>query len=175
MGIEYRNIDINLYLNKKNEIKNLHYLNNIYHAQLELGSLDESILESFKNISESKIDNMINYFHEDKIMLVGAFDNDDMIGLLWGFPQLYDLEKRFVINMLYIKEKYRGKQIGHFLLEWIKNYAGKAGFDGIMVRTTFWNVGAQKFYTNSKFNIEEIGYYINRNDFFKVERKEDES
>lgn len=76
-----------------------------------------------------------------------VYDNEKLIGGAIG----YVLYNWYFLDLLWIEESYRGKNIGTSLIKRIEEYAKKESLTGIRMET--WNFQAKGFY-------EKMGYKI---------------
>lgn len=76
-----------------------------------------------------------------------VYDDDKVVGGAIGLIKY----KWYFLDLLYIDEKYRGKDIGTKLLEQIEKFARKENLIGIRMET--WNFQARGFYEKNGYNV----------------------
>jgi len=104
-----------------------------------------------ENLLRERIIEMTTY---DTYECVGAFDNDNLIGVsgLWYSLRHYS-GKSVEPDHVIIDENYRGKNIGKQLFKWIYEYTKSKGYEVIELNTYTGNRKSHKFYYNEGFEI----------------------
>ncbi len=82
-----------------------------------------------------------------------------------GFMQIYpsfssvEMRKIYILNDLFIDEKYRNKGIGKFLISQAKNFAKENGITKITLTTAITNEAAQHLYESENY-IKDSDYFV---------------
>lgn len=150
MNIKIRKMDTNLVINNFERIIELRNL------------IDSNHSLNNNDINRKKISELVDYISEDKAIVFGAFDDNLLIGFIWGYPRIFFLEKRIFINALIVDAQYKGNGIGKLLvnklMEYCKNEKGYYSFD---VMTNPNNINALGFYKHLGFIEEKIQLKMN--------------
>ena len=94
------------------------------------------------------LSNMQKYIIDGTANIIGAFDNEKIIGLIW----MYKIEKENMhINYFCVNKNYRNMGIGRKLLELSKEYAQKNKIKDIELRVSNNNINAANFYKKNGF------------------------
>lgn len=94
------------------EYKSILYklLIDVYKINFKL-SIEECI-----SICNEKIENMVEYVKNDKAIIIGACNDEDLVGFIWLFKNINQGEQRLHVIQIVVKEEYRNKGIGKQLM-----------------------------------------------------------
>lgn len=93
-----------------------------------------------------KSDTVVDEYQEKEINFI-VYDDNKLIGGAIGFIK-YDW---YFLDMLYIDEEYRKRNIGTSLINELENFARKENLTGI--RTDIWDFQAKEFYEKMGFKL----------------------
>ena len=115
------------------------------------------LLENLKiENAEELITDLKGYIKENQCFCIGAFENNELIGILWSYMRYFAGEERFHINYFSISLNYRGKGIGSLLLKKLQEIAVDKNVKIIDLNVDIENIRAQNFYKKNKFKEEKI-------------------
>lgn len=144
------------------EIKTLQhddFLENITALKALLISSYESNFNISKELCsvtvETKIKELDEYVKSQKATLIGVFNEDTLVGLVWCYIHDYFGEKRLHVNQIVIDTNYRGQGIAKKLLSQTEKYASEMNIKTIDLFVTEENLAAVKMY-------EDLGYVTER-------------
>lgn len=106
------------------------------------------------NLSKEKLNSIPNYFKQKKLNLIGAYQDQVLIGFLWMYKHEYFGEPRLHISQIFVDKQHRGKGIGKLLLKEAEKYAKKLGVRNIDLFVSEINQNAIKMYTSLGFITE---------------------
>lgn len=107
--------------------------------------------------ADMKCSEMIDYLEKNQAAVLGAFDNDSLIGMLWSYPYPFREDKnRLYISIVHIDETYRGQKIGSRMFSLIDNYAKEKGYRCVFLHTEGDNAQARGFYKHCGFKEERV-------------------
>jgi ribosomal protein S18 acetylase RimI-like enzyme len=115
--------------------------------------IDQKIDEDY---IRRKANEIYDYLESGKAILIGAFENDKLIGFLWAYQRIFLEECRIYINSLIISDTYRGKGIGKLLVNELEKKARALKIPAIDVSTATFKKNTIKFYTDIGFEPERI-------------------
>ncbi|NBI29675.1 GNAT family N-acetyltransferase [Chengkuizengella marina] len=83
-----------------------------------------------------------------------------------GFTQLYptfssvSMKRTWLLNDLYVNEKYRGRRVAQYLLESAKTFAKQTNAKGIELATAKDNLTAQRIYESFGYEKDDFFHYF---------------
>ena len=115
-------------------------MKNIIHTNLRKNNIEkcEWIKDNLSfdiNVSNTKNSNFL------------AFDNNKLIGGAIGFVEY----NWYFLDMFYIDEEYRGRDIGTNLIKQIEEFAKKENLTGVRMET--WDFQAREFYEKNGYSV----------------------
>lgn len=122
------------------------------------------LINSERKYDENLMDNVvINEFYEHKkenSIIYFAYDNEDIIGYIYGFIKKDDLAVSIVaqLDALFIKKEYRGKKVAQKLIEEFKIWCNLQGAKYIEVVAYCDNMEAIKTYLKQGFMPQKIRF-----------------
>ena len=143
--ILFENINVYLLEKNENEIKNL------LNVVLEKNGIKSSV----DNIDEI-FSNMKKYIQDSSAIIIGALKNDKLIGFIWGYKLIVNLETRIHINYFVVNEGYRKHGIGNKLITELYKLARKENIKKVELMVTAKNEIATDFYKKQGFEIERV-------------------
>lgn len=107
--------------------------------------------------NRKKTTELIDYICEQKAYVFGAFDGNNLIGFIWGYPRIFFNEKRIFINSLVVAKEYAKQGLGKKLIEVLANFAKEElGCNALDVTVAPFNFNAVGFYEHLGFESERI-------------------
>ena len=103
-----------------------------------------------------KIINLKYYIDKNMAYVYAAFDKDDMVGFLWGYPIVTPVSEDFHIAYIAVKSDFRGKGIGGKLIKTAENTSKELGIENTELIVDVNNITAMNFYIDN-------GYEVKRN------------
>lgn len=137
-------------IEKLNKNLLIEYRDDIKKCLMQLESI-HSELEANKMLS-----NINQYLDDGTAIIICAIDDAHLIGLIWAYERLIDIEKRYHINYFVIDEKHRKKGIGNKLINKIFEIAKENKIDNIELIVNSKNKNALEFYKKLKFEEEKL-------------------
>lgn len=107
----------------------------------------QSILEGLRENNKKKCQWLRENDSKEKSKNFLVFDDDRLIGGAIGYTRYH----WYFLDLLWIEEDYRGKDIGTSLIKKIEEYAQEEKLTGVRMET--WNFQAKGFY-------EKMGYQL---------------
>ena len=111
------------------------------------------------NFNKNKLLELIEYLKEEKAFVYGAYNKQELVGFIWGYPHIFFDEKRIFINCLVVEKEYEKKGIGKKLINKINEYASKNKYDSIDLTVAPFNKNAVGFYEHIGFKSERVQMY----------------
>ena len=100
--------------------------------------------------------------HRDSVIFAASHQDSQHMA---GFAQLYptfssiSMQRSWILNDLYVNERFRQLGVAQLLLDSIKSYAIQTKAKGIELSTAFDNFSAQRLYERNDF--KKVEQYIN--------------
>lgn len=110
---------------------------------------------------ESKIEELGQYVKLQKATLLGAFNEDTLVGFVWCYIHDYFDEERLHINQIIIDRDFRGQGIAKKLLTQTEIYASEFNIKTIDLFVTEENIAAVKLYEDLEYETERR--YLKKN------------
>jgi len=126
----------------KNEIKEL--IKQVWLVSFPNFKLEQDFLEE-------RLSKIRQYLENDEGIIVGAFENNTIIGYIWFFKTD---SKRLHINEFVVSNRFRGEGIGTMLMAEVYKVAEKFGINQIELKVSDSNKNAVEFYQHKNFEIE---------------------
>ena len=112
-----------------------------------------------KEQAMDKADELCDYIHNHKAIVLGAFYKDNMIGFLWAYEYPFrDDTNRLYISIVHVLDEYRNIHIGAELLRNIEQIAKNKGFDRLYLHAEATNSKACNFYKKIIMNKKEYNF-----------------
>lgn len=134
-------------------------INRNYNYLLDLLNMifKENISQDFNdNLVEIYIKSLPQYINDGSAIVIGAFDNNQLIGFHWCYYLDVFGERRVHSYFVGINSKYQGKGIASKMLREIENIAKSNGVFIIESMVTYNNKNALAFHQNKGFEIERL-------------------
>lgn len=121
--------------------------------------------ELFKNLNILDMTEMIKkltlFVTEKMCICLGAYEKNELVGILWAYKREFSGELRYHINYFSIKNKSQNQGIGKKLLEKLKDIAKEKKVRIIDLNVDIDNEQAKNFYKKNNFEEEKILLYLN--------------
>ena len=116
-----------------------------------------SYLDSFPyKAAEQKIEGMIEHVSNGSAMVLGMFDNENLIGFVWAYEHSYREEVRMYVSEIHVDESFRNKGIGKLLLGTIESLAKERGYHALYLHAEGNNENVIRLYKNNGYVIERV-------------------
>lgn len=110
--------------------------------------------ETGKVICKEKLKLLDQYIKKENALLIGAYDDNNLVGFLWMFKQNYFGEIRMHINQIAVSDSFKGKGAGKRLMKEAENETIKHGIDTIDLFVSETNLVAVNMYEKLGFTTE---------------------
>lgn len=97
-----------------------------------------------------------DYISNNSAYIVGAFDNDILIGFIWCYKRIFNQEERLHIYHFIVEESYRRSGVGQQLINNVFDYCKKNNIHKIDLMATSSNKSVLKFYYKNLFKDERV-------------------
>ncbi|WP_164544056.1 GNAT family N-acetyltransferase [Jeotgalibaca ciconiae] len=136
-------------------------LESIFEELIELKNYSSSLhfnnANEINNYNRVKTKELFQYIPQYKAFLFGAFEEEKLIGFIWGYPRTFFNEERIFINSLVVSKSYQNRGIGKKLIEKIKLFAKDTlNYQALDLTVIPTNDKAIKLYENLGFKSERI-------------------
>ena len=105
---------------------------------------------------ETIYSNMLMYIEDNSAIIIGAFDDEELLGFIWAYKIQKNRETRYHINYFIVKEECRKNGVGTKLINEIYKMAKKNKIEKIELIVTEENNEAKNFYSKQNFKFERI-------------------
>lgn len=147
MNVDIKSIDTELLKEKFEEFILLKNYNSSLH--FDKGDIDR--------FNRQKTEELFEYLRQQKAYVFGAFEGDNLIGFIWGYPRIFFNENRIFINSLVVSKKYAKQGLGKRLIDTLAQFAKhELDCDALDVTVAPANVNAVGFYDHLGFKPERI-------------------
>lgn len=99
---------------------------------------------------------LYKFLTENKCICIGAYEEKEIVGILWTFKRSFAGVIRYHINYFSVKNNYQNKGIGKMLLYKLKKIAKEEGVSKIDLNVNLDNEKARNFYSNHLFKEEKL-------------------
>lgn len=146
----------NKLLIRKGKIEDLNSLINLRkeHFKYEIDVLGNELLDSNWLVSDDCREDLKKFILDENAVIFVAEIDDIIVGYICGelaYKKEWYKEKTATLTNIYIKENFRRKNIGKYLLEYFKVFVKENGYLKIEVTTIINNDIAIDFYENNDF------------------------
>lgn len=122
-------------------------------------TLEDNIPQCFpKDLGEKYVNSMPTYIEDGSAIIIGAFDEDKMIGFLWGYEVDIFGEKRIHNAENHVAEEYRGCGIAKRMLEYLEEEARKRNIHIFEAMCTASNESAYRYHVKNGYEVERIKF-----------------
>lgn len=125
---------------------------------------ENDLQELFENLRLLNIEdlksNLIEFISKEMCVCIGAFKENELIGILWAYKREFAGAKRYHINYFSIKNKQQNYGIGSRLIEKLKEIVKKENIKIIDLNVDMENKIARNFYRKNNFKEEKILLYL---------------
>ncbi len=146
----------NKLLIRKGKIEDLNSLINLRkeHFKYEIDMLGNELIDSNWLVSDDCREDLKKFILDENAVIFVAEIDDIIVGYICGelaYKKEWYKEKIATLTNIYIKENFRRKNIGKYLLEYFKVFVKENGYLKIEVTTIINNDIAIDFYENNDF------------------------
>lgn len=125
----------------------------------------KNLEELFKNLNILDITETIKklslFITQKMCVCLGAYEENELIGILWAYKREFSSELRYHINYFSVKTKNQNQGIGKKLLEKLKDIVKEEKIKVIDLNVDINNEQAKKFYKKNNFEEEKILLHLN--------------
>lgn len=157
-------IEDDIYIRLVNEI-------DLYNNSKEINELlEDNYVINFpkqKNFSEFvdlNFNDLKKYQKDGTAIIIGAYLNQKIIGILWAYRRKFLGEERLHISHIIVNSTFRGYGIGSRMIYYLEKYALKKGIIIIELLTSSENTNTIQFYNKNGFKITRIQFEKNLGD-----------
>lgn len=118
--------------------------------------LEENIIENSQEKIEEIYHNMLTYIKDCSAIIIGAFENEQLIGFIWLYERKINTERRYHINYFIVDSEIRNKGIGKKLINKAYEIAKQNNIKKIELIVTKANENALSFYEKQDFKTERV-------------------
>ncbi|OCA84602.1 GNAT family N-acetyltransferase [Bacillus sp. FJAT-27986] len=114
---------------------------------------------SMSNLTKDAINtfnDMLRFKKDDSAVLIGAFENEKIIGFLWAYTREILSDRRMHIGHIVVNSEVRSGGIGSRLLKYLEEYSIGVNIKRIDLMTTFENEKTLKFYEANGYSIIRV-------------------
>lgn len=112
-------------------------------------------------LCNEKLTLLEDYVKTQQCILIGALEDENLIGFIWAYKHIYFSELRLHVNQIVIDRNYQGRGIGKNLLSEIEKVTYELGINAIDLFVSENNLEAKKLYEKSGY-VTERRYLIKR-------------
>ncbi len=113
-----------------------------------------------EEIEESQVqevyNNMITFTKDKSAIILGAYDNEVLMGFLWAYRRTINSQKRYHINYFVVSSEKRSMGIGRGMFQELLNIGKNESIEAVELMVTATNEKARKFYNQCGFDIERV-------------------
>ncbi len=143
--IEYKLINEELAIKHSNEIKQ-------YFKEL----LDHVNMPKTQEEIEELYYNMVKFIKDNTAYIVGAIENEKLLGFIWSYKREVNKEERYHVNYFFVNAQYRKQGIGKELMNRVIKNARENGAKAVELIVLADNKGAVEFYKKQEFINEKM-------------------
>lgn len=122
-------------------------------------TLEDNLTQNFpENLAEEYVNKMPSYIEDGSAIIIGAFDEDKIIGFLWGYEVDIFGEKRIHNAENHVIEEYRGRGIARTMLECLEDEARKRGVFILEAMCTASNESAYGYHIDNGYEVERVKF-----------------
>lgn len=104
------------------------------------------------DFTEENITSLLHPDHHRNQVFFGAFENDILVGFVQlNFSPYTSKSHKATIQGLYVTPQYRGKNLGHQLMNYLIHYAQNYNIEQLMLAVASNNIAAKIFYDRLGF------------------------
>lgn len=138
-----------------------YFRNSIFNLLSEVYQLNFDGICNKDELINSKIDEIPRFIENGSAIILGALQENKMVGFLWAYEYVRLNEKCIHINHFIVDGKFRNKGIGKLLLYNLERESEKRGIHRIELLATVSNKEAINFYMRDNFEVERV--YLKKN------------
>ncbi|MDF2588410.1 MAG: hypothetical protein K0S41_2251 [Anaerocolumna sp.] len=101
---------------------------------------------------------MVRFTADKSAIILGAYENNQFLGFIWGYRKEFLNEKRIHIDHIVVQSQSRGKGIGTKLINQLEDIAKKEGIQCIDLVTSLNNENTVQFYNSKGFSMTRVQF-----------------
>lgn len=152
MDLENRKIEVG-FINEEELIGNKEDLIELLEDNLKINLPN---MDNLTKYAVDSYDDMLRFKKNDSAILIGAFDNEKIIGFLWAHKREFLGDSRVHIGHIVVNSKVRSGGIGTKLLKYLEDYSIRENIKKIDLMATLANENTMKFYKANGFSIVRV-------------------
>ena len=141
-GIRFTQKEISKY---KDALAELLFINTKAHFDCHTYTMEDA---------NNQIDSLMEYIIDDKAIVLGYIQDEEILGFIWIFPYSYKNEMRYMLNAISVFPEKRGQGIAKKLLCQAEVEIIKKGFKKIYTWVDYINYSAYCLYISNVMKIE---------------------
>ncbi len=116
--------------------------------------LMENIQNTTRHDAEKYFDNIQKFTEDGSAIVLGAFYENDLVGIQWAYEVDYQGESRLHSSFDFVAPNYQGKGIGTQMMGVLETIAKTRGIHAIEAMCSASNAGAVKYHVRNGFEVE---------------------
>lgn len=124
--------------------------------KLILDVLDINLVYNSSKEIDRIYENMIIYKEDGTALIFGAFEDEELLGFIWGYERISNNINTIHVNHLVVDSKSRSKGLGGKLLNTLEQVSKLKNIDKIELMATCSNKKTIDFYEKNNFNKERV-------------------
>ena len=122
-------------------------------------TLVDNISQNFpEDLAKKYVNSMPAYIEDGSAIIIGAFDEEKMVGFLWGYEVDVFGEKRVHNAENHVIEEYRGHGIAKKMLECLEEEAKKRNIFILEAMCTVSNKNAYEYHIYNGYEVERVKF-----------------
>lgn len=121
--------------------------------------LEENFNGDLTYEANRSIENMESFINDESAYVIGAFDEEKLVGFIWAYKKMFNKKEKIHVNHLYVNGEYRRRGIATELLKSVIDYAKKNNITDIELIATVSNKNAINLYKKLGFEIERLNMH----------------
>ena len=118
--------------------------------------LEENFNGDLTYEANKSIENMEKFINDESAYIIGAFEEEKLIGFIWAYKKLFNRKEKIHISYLFVDSNFRRQGIASKLFKCIVEYAHKNNIKELELMVTNDNKNAINFYEKLGFSIERL-------------------
>ncbi|AQU80224.1 GNAT family N-acetyltransferase [Planococcus faecalis] len=115
-------------------------------------------LRQFTDYAIKGFSDMVKYKKNDTAILVGAFNENGLVGFIWAHKRELFGEKRLHIGHIIVNTQIRSKGVGSRLISFLENFSESENIMKIELNTTISNENTMKFYKSKGYSTVRVQF-----------------
>lgn len=118
--------------------------------------LEENFNGDLTYEANRSIENMESFINDESAYVIGAFDEEKLVGFIWAYKKMFNKKEKIHISYLFVDSNFRRQGIATKLFECIVEYAHDNNIKELDLMVTSDNKNAINFYEKLGFSIERL-------------------